>query len=116
MKSYVILLRGINVGGKNKIPMIELKRYLEEQGFEEVVTYIQSGNVVLRSNLGAKTLGEKIEAILLKIYYRLPSLTSPNATKSYLNKVSQKPLYQSITMRNWNTTVKLLKILEEQKI
>jgi uncharacterized protein (DUF1697 family) len=49
------------------------------------------------------------------IYYRLPSLTSPNATKSHLGKVSQKPLYQSITIRNWSTTLKLLEILEEHK-
>lgn len=49
------------------------------------------------------------------IYYRLPSLTSPNATKSYLNKVAQKPIYAAITMRNWNTTTKLLEILEGHK-
>ncbi|HUE97752.1 MAG TPA: DUF1697 domain-containing protein [Anaerolineales bacterium] len=66
MKTYVILLRGINVGGKNKIPMAELKLFLEEQGFEDVVTYIQSGNVVLRSDLNAKTLGAKIENSLPK--------------------------------------------------
>ena len=66
MKTYVILLRGINVGGKNKIPMTELKLFLEEQGFEDVVTYIQSGNVVLRSELGAKMLSAKIENSLPK--------------------------------------------------
>jgi uncharacterized protein (DUF1697 family) len=186
MNSYVILLRGINVGGKNKIRMAELKFCLEEQGFEDIVTYIQSGNIVLRSSLGVRSISAKIEAALLEnfkvesaiirvlaledkafrevvarapkefgkdntnyryyviflmgvdsseaikqidvrqgideawqgdkvIYYRLPSLTSPNATKSHLNKVSQKPLYQSITMRNWNTTLKLLEILEEHK-
>jgi uncharacterized protein (DUF1697 family) len=64
MKSYVVLLRGINVGGKNKIPMAELKRCLEEQGFERVLTYIQSGNVLLQSNLNAQTIGQKIEAML----------------------------------------------------
>ena len=186
MKTYVILLRGINVGGKNKIPMAELKLFLEEQGFKDVVTYIQSGNVVLRSDLGAKTLSVKIEKSLPKrfkldsslikilaldrnrfkkvvaqapkefgkddsnyryyvlffmgtrtskaikeievrpgvdqawqgdaaIYYRLPSLTSPNATKSYLNKVVQKPIYAAMTMRNWKTTSKLLEILERHK-
>ena len=186
MKTCVVLLRGINVGGKNKIPMAELKRFLEEQGFEDVVTYIQSGNTVLRSDLSAKKLSAKIENSLPKkfkldssvikilaldrktfkkviaqapkefgkdnskyryyvlfpmgtrtsqaikeidvregidkawqgdaaIYYRLPSLTSPNATKSYLNKVAQKPVYAAITMRNWNTTIKLLEIVEGYK-
>lgn len=66
MKSFVVLLRGINVGGKNKISMAELKRCLEEQGCENVMTYIQSGNVLLRSDHDAKTLGPKIETMLSK--------------------------------------------------
>ena len=49
MARYVALLRGINVGGKNLIKMADLKACLEGDGFEDVVTYIQSGNVrVLR--------------------------------------------------------------------
>ena len=64
MKRYVVLLRGINVGGKNKISMTELKFCLEEQGFEDVMTYIQSGNVILQSSLDATALGQKIEAML----------------------------------------------------
>jgi uncharacterized protein (DUF1697 family) len=59
--SYVVLLRGINVGGKNKIPMAGLKRLLEEMGFENVATYIQSGNVLLRSRLSAETIARRIE-------------------------------------------------------
>lgn len=178
INTYIVLLRGVNVGGKNKVSMTELQSLLEEQGFENIVTYIQSGNVILHSELSVQALIEKIENILHKnfkldslvkvlvleyktlktivadapkdfgkannsyryyvlflmgingndamkeidvrdgvdaawhnesvVYYRLPSLTSPNATKSYLNKVTQKPLYKRITMRNWNTTVKLL--------
>ena len=45
MHRYVVLLRGINVGGKNKIPMAALKECLEDQGLRDVRTYIQSGNV-----------------------------------------------------------------------
>jgi uncharacterized protein (DUF1697 family) len=44
--AYVALLRGINVGGKNLIKMPELKACFEVAGFQEVVTYIQSGNVL----------------------------------------------------------------------
>ena len=43
---FVILLRGINVGGHNKVPMAELKEALAAAGFDDVVTYIQSGNVL----------------------------------------------------------------------
>jgi uncharacterized protein (DUF1697 family) len=43
---YVALLRGINVGGNNKVPMADLKACLEATGLENVRTYIQSGNVI----------------------------------------------------------------------
>lgn len=38
-----------------------------------------------------------------------------NASKSRLSRITQQPMYQSITIRNWNTTTKLLKLLEEHK-
>jgi len=47
---YVALLRGINVSGQKKIKMVDLKVILEKLGLKEVVTYIQSGNVVFESN------------------------------------------------------------------
>lgn len=46
MKRYVALLRGINISGKNKIAMAELKNGFVEMGFEAVSTYLNSGNVV----------------------------------------------------------------------
>lgn len=49
MNTYVMLLRGINVGGRNTLPMKELRELLEEFGCRGVRTYIQSGNVVLQS-------------------------------------------------------------------
>lgn len=49
MDKYIALLRGINVGGNNKLPMKELKAVLEQNGFNNVQTYIQSGNVVFTS-------------------------------------------------------------------
>ena len=49
MKIWIVLLRGINVGGKNLLPMFELRQLLEELGCESVKTYIQSGNCVFKS-------------------------------------------------------------------
>ena len=46
MRTYAALLRGVNVGGKNILPMKELVRFFEEAGCEHVSSYIQSGNVV----------------------------------------------------------------------
>lgn len=49
MNTYIALLRGINVGGNNKLPMRALTSLLEGMGLQNVKTYIQSGNVVFQS-------------------------------------------------------------------
>ena len=62
MNTWVALLRGINVGGKNILPMKDLRSLMEAQGFSDVKTYIQSGNIVFRSDTGdAVTLSQQIE-------------------------------------------------------
>lgn len=50
MKRYIAFLRGINISGKNKVPMAELKKGFEDIGFEEVKTYQNSGNVIFSSD------------------------------------------------------------------
>lgn len=50
MEKYIVLLRGINVSGKNKLPMAELRDLLNNLDFKNVETYIQSGNIILESN------------------------------------------------------------------
>lgn len=63
--SYVALLRGINVGGRNKIAMAELRAAFEDHGFESVRTYIQSGNVVFdAATTSADALEDDIERVL----------------------------------------------------
>ncbi|MBZ9685193.1 DUF1697 domain-containing protein [Clostridium estertheticum] len=61
MTIYIALLRGINVGGKNIIKMADLKRTFETIGLSSVQTYIQSGNVLFKSNEEEETLRKKIE-------------------------------------------------------
>lgn len=61
MTVYIALLRGINVGGHNIIKMAELKQLFESMGLYEVKTYIQSGNVVFKSNEEEEVLCNKIE-------------------------------------------------------
>jgi uncharacterized protein (DUF1697 family) len=62
VKTYVALLRGINVGGRTTIPMAKLRSSLEALGLENVVTYVQSGNVVFRSGTAAGKLAADLEA------------------------------------------------------
>lgn len=63
---FVALLRGINVGGKAKVPMAALRDICTSAGCEDVTTYIQSGNVVLTSKLTADKLRAALEAALAK--------------------------------------------------
>ena len=65
MNTYIALLRGINVGGHNKIKMKELENIFIELGFKEVKTYIQSGNVVFKADENL-AVSERIEALLSK--------------------------------------------------
>lgn len=180
MNTYLILLRGINVGGKNKVPMATLKKQLESLGFANVITYIASGNVILQSNKRADEIKELIEAMLPRsfkldsdlirvlvithdqlraiiknkpvgfgdqpdIYYSdvifLMGIDTDLAltvfdpregvdaiwpgdtvvytqrvgalrTKSRLSKIIGTPAYKSMTIRSWNTTTKLLHLLD----
>lgn len=67
METYIALLRGINVGGKNKISMPELRTAFEEIGFLDVVTYINSGNVVFSSDSKDRVeLIKQCEAIIVE--------------------------------------------------
>lgn len=179
MKTYLILLRGINVGGKNKVPMAELRTYLEELGFSDVSTFIASGNAFLTTDKTpdeVKTLIEtmlpkkfKLDSELIKIlvltraqlqgvvdnrpkgFGEQPDMYHSDAiflmgitvhdalqvfnpregvdavwpgsgvvysqrlsaqrTKSRLSAIMMSPLYKSMTIRSWNTTVKLLEIM-----
>ena len=179
MDRYVALLRGINVGGNNLIRMPALKACFEKQGFSEVVTYIQSGNVLFSASGGDEAaLAARIEAALAKTFgcqasvalrtrkqmreivgkapkgfgaapddyryddiYLLPALTAAaalksvptapgvdqahagkgvlyfsrlieKASKSRLSKLVGMPVYKSMTIRNWNTTTTLLKLID----
>jgi uncharacterized protein (DUF1697 family) len=62
MTIYIALLRGINVGGKNKVKMADLKRSFEAIGLGRVQTYIQSGNVLFESDEEEAPLRRRIEA------------------------------------------------------
>lgn len=61
---YVALLRGINVGGRNKIAMADLRSTFEAEGYESVRTYINSGNVLFDAGAPPKSLEGDLEAML----------------------------------------------------
>ncbi len=177
---YIALLRGINVGGKNSIKMLDLKTCFTSMGLTDVVTYIQSGNVLFTtSRSDQKKLMNTIEATLLKQFgYTIPivlisyaqlkeavasaprgfgktpathrydvlflkqpltaeealksisiregvdhvsagenvlyfSRLTAKATQSRLSRIVRLPIYKNMTIRNWNTTTKLLALAEK---
>lgn len=179
MIQYLALLRGINVGGKNIIKMADLKASFETMGLSNVMTYIQSGNVLFQSDEKDKVaLTNRIEKVLSSqfnfearivtvAYKELASIVreAPDgfggdgeayrydviflkepltpreamksvstkagvdtahagkqvlyfsrliakASQSHLTKIIGLPVYQNMTIRNWNTTTKLLGLME----
>lgn len=64
MYTYLVLIRGINVGGKSRVPMPELKEHLEKAGFTNISTYLQTGNVVLQSKLGPAEVANTVETVM----------------------------------------------------
>lgn len=177
---YIALLRGINVGGNHSIRMVDLKSCFEDMGYADVLTYIQSGNVIFSSKETDKEeMARHIETILNKRFgflvpvvvvsdvdikktvtsapkgfgedqkkYRYDVLFLKNpltaaevleqisvkegvdtvtkgvgvvyfsrliekAAQSHLTKIISLPIYKQMTIRNWNTTTKLLSLLEK---
>lgn len=76
MKTYIALLRGINVSGQKKIKMAELREILEKEGLKSVQTYIQSGNIAFDSESDSKeNLENVIYNIILKHFgFEVPTL------------------------------------------
>jgi uncharacterized protein (DUF1697 family) len=175
VESYLALLRGVNVGGKNKLAMSALSERLTDLGLQDVSTVLATGNVLLRSSTPARTLGQQIESVLVEDFglhqdpVKVLVLTaaqvhavvenkpdhfgeepdtyhsdaiflmgisassaltafnpregvdriwpgegviysqrlSAQRTKSRLSTVVSSPLYKSMTIRSWSTTVKL---------
>ncbi|WP_228850508.1 DUF1697 domain-containing protein [Aegicerativicinus sediminis] len=75
METYIALLRGINVSGQKKVPMADLRMGLTKAGLGEVQTYIQTGNIILKSDSNPHKLKELIEAtIKQKFGFDVPTL------------------------------------------
>jgi uncharacterized protein (DUF1697 family) len=75
MNTWLALLRGINVVGKNKVPMKALASALETAGFQSVRTYIQSGNVVFRSSSSnARALASRMAQLVERHFGCAPTV------------------------------------------
>jgi len=64
----IVLLRGINLGPRNRVPMPELREQLARAGFEDIQTYVQSGNIVLESEASPDDLATQINRLIKQAF------------------------------------------------
>ena len=87
---YALLLRGVNVGTGNSLPMAELRAMLEAIGCTDVRTYVQSGNAVFGTTLGADQLTQAIEEAL-DAYMGRPIATTLRTERELQAVVDRQP-------------------------
>ena len=90
MTRYALLVRGINVGGKNKVVMAELRQELTELGLEKVESYINSGNVFFTSTVPKARLVEKLEAFF-EVHYPFIQSFSLLSQEDYEEELKSLP-------------------------
>lgn len=88
--AYVALLRGVNVGGKNPVSMAELRTAVEADGHTDVRTYIQSGNVLFRSDVPRTELEGRVEAVLEQ-RFGIPALVVVRSLRQLRSVVRDAP-------------------------
>jgi uncharacterized protein (DUF1697 family) len=104
MTRLVALLRGINVGGHRKVPMARLREVLEAAGFEDVRTYVQSGNVVLTAPPRSPAdVGREIEAAIeegfgfdVAVVVRTRDEIAALVAEDPLGEVADNPTYRVV--------------------
>ena len=120
MAVHIVLLRGINIGPRNRIAMPALREALEEAGFDNVRTYVQSGNVVLESTAKPDEVQRKVEALIEKefgleiaVVVRTKAQLAAVVKKNPLGKVAKNPKTYQVTFLAKKLPAKAVSALEE---
>lgn len=120
MEKYIVLLRGVMPSGKNSIKMATLKEIIENEGFHSVKTYIQSGNIILKSDLDKEKIAFKIHCAIKNKTEATFSIIvkTPNELKMVLeqNPFDENYLIERVffTLTNQNYDKNTAKELSEQ--
>lgn len=92
MKTFIVLLRGVMPKGENKVPMAQLREVLSAAGFANVRTYIQSGNVLVDTDLSASDVEKEIHVLIKRhIGANLPIVAR---TRTQMKKVLDENPFQ----------------------
>lgn len=102
MARQIVLLRGINLGSKRRVAMPKLREVLEDAGYEDVQTYVQSGNIVLSTSKSAKQTARAVEK-LIKQHFRL-DVPVVVRTKGELAKVVKESPFEASNPKLYQVT------------
>jgi uncharacterized protein (DUF1697 family) len=115
----IVLLRGVNIASRNRIAMGDLREALEEAGFEDVSTYVQSGNVVLTSTASAKRVRSDVERLLadrfdldVKVVVRTGAQLAAVVKRNPFGKVATNPKLYQVTFLEKAPAAEVLRKLE----
>ena len=104
MARHIVLLRGVNLGPRNRVAMPELREALTEAGFDDVQTYVQSGNVVLSSGASATTVARKVARVIedrfgldIDVVVRTKAELAKVVERDPLGKVAEDPKRYQVT-------------------
>jgi uncharacterized protein (DUF1697 family) len=119
MARLVVLLRGINIGSRNRISMPELREALEEAGYDDVRTYLQSGNVVLTSRGAAKRVARDCERLIadrfgleIAVVARTRAELAKVVERNPLARVAKDPKRYQVSFLEKKPTAALMRKLE----
>ena len=120
MARHVVLLRGINIGPRNRIAMPALREALADVGFEDVQTYVQSGNVVLTSGAKPETVRRKVEQLItdrfgfeIAVVVRTAADLTRIAKANPLKQVATNPKRYQVTFLESKLPAETVRELEE---
>jgi uncharacterized protein (DUF1697 family) len=120
MARHIVLLRGINLGARNRIAMPALREALEEAGFEDVRTHLQSGNVILTSTAKPESVARKCERVIKASFdLEIPVVVRSRAElarivkRNPLGKVATDPKRYQVSFLSAKLPAEVMRELED---
>jgi uncharacterized protein (DUF1697 family) len=117
---HILLLRGVNLGSRNRLAMPELRAALEDAGFDDVRTYLQSGNIVLSSSTKAADVARKVERVLaedfgleIAVVTRTRAQLAKVVEHDPLGKVAKSPKRYQVSFLDAKPSREVVRRIEE---
>jgi uncharacterized protein (DUF1697 family) len=120
MAQHVVLLRGINLGSRNRIAMPALRTALEDAGFDDVRTYLQSGNVVLSSTVKVDAVARNVQRVIaqefglnIAVVTRTRAQLATIVERNPLAKIAKNPKRYQVSFLDAKPSAAVVRRIEE---